>query len=61
MGRGGRFSDAFCRFVQAWLPTFEDAELLVELYRNPDVALPQGGGSQATIAVMCAMSSGFTR
>ena len=32
------FSDAFCRFVQACLPTFESAELLVELCRRPDVA-----------------------
>ena len=35
------FSDAFCHFVQSSLPTFEAVELLVELYRNPDTALPQ--------------------
>ena len=35
------FSDAFCRFVQSSLPTFEAAELLVELCRNPDAALPE--------------------
>ena len=33
------FSDAFCRFVQSSLPTFEAAELLVELARNPDAVL----------------------
>jgi hypothetical protein len=33
------FSDAFCRFVQANLPSVEAAEVLLAAFRNPDVAL----------------------
>src|SRR5918996_4353557 len=30
------FSDAFCRFVQAHLPSVEAAEVLLAAFRNPD-------------------------
>ena len=33
------FSDAFCRFVQAYLPSVETAELLLQAYRSPEAAL----------------------
>lgn len=32
------FSDAFCRFVQAHLPTVDAAELLLVTHKHPDVA-----------------------
>ena len=32
------FSDEFCRFVQAHLPSVEAVELLLAAFRNPDVA-----------------------
>jgi hypothetical protein len=33
------FSDAFCRFVQSYLPSVESAELLLQAYRNPETAV----------------------
>ena len=35
------FSDAFCRFVQAHLPSVEAAELLLQAYRSAESPLPQ--------------------
>lgn len=46
------FSDAFCRFVQSCLPTFEAAELLVELFRNADVALPEDPRAAKHLALL---------
>jgi hypothetical protein len=46
------FSDAFCRFVQSCLPTFEAAELLVELFRNPGVALPEDPRAAKHLALL---------
>jgi|SRR5687767_3379133 hypothetical protein len=40
------FSDEFCRFVQAHLPSVEAVELLLAAFRNPDVALEQGPAKQ---------------
>ena len=33
------FSDAFCRFVQSYLPSVETAELLLQACRTPDMAV----------------------
>jgi hypothetical protein len=33
------FSDAFCRFVQVYLPSVETAELLLQARRNPEAAV----------------------
>ena len=33
------FSDAFCRFVQACLPSVETAELLLQACRSPEAAV----------------------
>lgn len=48
------FSDEFCRFVQAHLPSVEAVERLLAAFRNPDakeiVALRASGLSEADIA-----------
>ena len=48
------FSDDFCRFVQAHLPSVEAVERLLAAFRNPDakevVALRAAGLSEADIA-----------
>ena len=36
------FSDAFCRFVQAHLPSVERAEVLIAAYRNPGAPADTG-------------------
>jgi hypothetical protein len=36
------FSDAFCRFVQAHLPSVETAEVLIGAFRNPGAPADQG-------------------
>ena len=41
------FSDEFCRFVQAALPTVDAAELLVAAFRNPEVGLEAGQAAEA--------------
>jgi hypothetical protein len=33
------FSDAFCRFMQAYLPSVETAELLLQASRSPEAAV----------------------
>jgi hypothetical protein len=41
------FSDAFCRFVQANLPSVEAAEVLLAAFRNPDVPCERSPESQS--------------
>ncbi len=36
------FSDAFCRFVQAHLPSVDRAEVLIAAFRNPGVPADTG-------------------
>lgn len=40
------FSDDFCRFVQAHLPSVEAVEVLLAAFRNRDVPLAQGSAQQ---------------
>jgi hypothetical protein len=41
------FSDEFCRFVQAYLPTVDAAELLLAAFRDPGRALEAGKPAEA--------------
>ena len=41
------FSDEFCRFVQAHLPTVDAAELLLAAFHNPAVGLEAGQTAEA--------------
>ena len=41
------FSDEFCRFVQATLPTVDAAERLVAAFRDPELGLEAGPDAEA--------------
>src|SRR5512145_903392 len=49
------FSDEFCRFVQAYLPTVEAAELLLAAFRDPQAAVQPANGRKRCALPGCSM------